>query len=984
MALTRIKTDQIAAGAITGEAFHENIDLSGKVIDNLASIGTLTVHGHSGGVGQVQLNCSENTHGQLIASQPHSQAASNTLTLPGGTIIGDANAVLVSDTGIQTLTNKTISNGILTGTLNAGGNTGANGQVLASTGSGIQWVTSETSSGTVTSVSLSGGTTGLTVSGGPITTSGTITLSGTLAVANGGTGVTTSTGTGSVVRSISPTFAGTSVFNNISVNGDSLTSTAATFNLVNTNTTTLNIGAAATALNLGSSAEGATATFAKNVTIIGNLTVQGTTTTEASASLSVSDSVVNLNEGATTNSRDIGLIGEYKPSTVTLYTGFVKDATDGVWKMFSDITNKPSVGTTVDFTGATFDPLRIGALTATNGTFTSALTYGGVTLSNAVTGTGNMVLSSSPTLVSPALGTPSSGSLVNCTFPILNQNTSGSAGSLSDTSNFLIGRGTYAAANIDTTTALGVWNQNNVGDSDTVLVFGQGGSTSTVQMRFKYTGTMQFRNRTDSVNWNAFKSVLTSANYTSYAPTLTGGGASGTWGINVTGNAASITNQANSATITASTAATANQIVLRNGEGDDFRRYGFAQYFNMSHGVSGATGDTVFYSSNDDYIRKNNATGFRASLNAVFARTQGNWLNSGVIDNVVGLLAWKNYGNVHVIFDASQGTSPSGTAVNRTNSQDAWQASYPTLMGWNGSTTYGVRVDSARVADSATDATKLPLSGGTMVGLLATTVNTAGFNGANDTTISVRGTTAAGAIMSFHRPGAYAVNFGLDNDNIMKIGGWSAGGIHHQWDMAGNAYAFGSIRSPIFYDSNNTGYYCDPHNASRFYSLTMGVGALYSDIYMLDDEAAFGQNRIHANSGIIGFLRGDGGLWFLYCNASGSFSPAFNATSDYRLKRDVRPFVGNALNIIDQLEEVEYELIQNNTQHIGYIAHQVKEIYPTVVIGEKDATRKDGSIDPQAIDYGRMVPLMASGIKQLRKELQELKTEIALLKQNIN
>jgi hypothetical protein len=43
--------------------------------------------------------------------------------------------------------------------------------------------------GTVTSVALSGGTTGLTVSGSPITSSGTITVDGTLAVANGGTGV---------------------------------------------------------------------------------------------------------------------------------------------------------------------------------------------------------------------------------------------------------------------------------------------------------------------------------------------------------------------------------------------------------------------------------------------------------------------------------------------------------------------------------------------------------------------------------------------------------------------------------------------------------------------------------------------------------------------------------------------------------------------------------------------------------------------------
>ena len=47
--------------------------------------------------------------------------------------------------------------------------------------------------GTVTSVAVSGGSTGLTTSGGPITTSGTITLAGTLAITNGGTGVTSVT-----------------------------------------------------------------------------------------------------------------------------------------------------------------------------------------------------------------------------------------------------------------------------------------------------------------------------------------------------------------------------------------------------------------------------------------------------------------------------------------------------------------------------------------------------------------------------------------------------------------------------------------------------------------------------------------------------------------------------------------------------------------------------------------------------------------------
>jgi len=80
---------------------------------------------------------------------------------------------------------------------------------------------------------------------------------------------------------------------------------------------------------------------------------------------------------------------------------------------------------------------------------------------------------------------------------------------------------------------------------------------------------------------------------------------------------------------------------------------------------------------------------------------QSNWSGTGVLGNVVGLLAWKNYGNNHVIFDASNSTTPSGTACNNTNPSVAWTGTYPTIMGWNGTNTYGVRVDSAKVADSA-------------------------------------------------------------------------------------------------------------------------------------------------------------------------------------------------------------------------------------------------------------------------------------------
>jgi hypothetical protein len=101
------------------------------------------------------------------------------LTVPnGGTSIGTApsNGQLLIGNGIDyTLSTLTAGSGVTI--------TNAPGSItVAFTGGG---------SGTVTSVSGSGGTTGLTLSGGPITGAGTLTLGGTLAVANGGTGATT-------------------------------------------------------------------------------------------------------------------------------------------------------------------------------------------------------------------------------------------------------------------------------------------------------------------------------------------------------------------------------------------------------------------------------------------------------------------------------------------------------------------------------------------------------------------------------------------------------------------------------------------------------------------------------------------------------------------------------------------------------------------------------------------------------------------------
>ena len=76
-------------------------------------------------------------------------------------------------------------------------------------------------SGTVTSVTGSGGTTGLTLGGGPITSSGTLTIGGTLNVANGGTGATTLTGyvkgTGTGALTASSTITGSDISGTVAI-----------------------------------------------------------------------------------------------------------------------------------------------------------------------------------------------------------------------------------------------------------------------------------------------------------------------------------------------------------------------------------------------------------------------------------------------------------------------------------------------------------------------------------------------------------------------------------------------------------------------------------------------------------------------------------------------------------------------------------------------------------------------------------------------
>jgi hypothetical protein len=443
----------------------------------------------------------------------------------------------------------------------------------------------------------------------------------------------------------------------------------------------------------------------------------------------------------------------------------------------------------------------------------------------------------------------------------------------------LANRGSVAEASLDTAVLNGFYTVSKAGSSSSLLTWNAGGSVGPVQLDVNYGngGVIRLRNKTDSANWTAWRTMITDQNYNSYSPTLTGTGASGSWPISVTGSSASTTGNA----ATATTLQTARTLTIGTT----------GKSFNGSANVSWTRAEMEVPrgTATVNLTPEATETAVGYVVNTLFGQTDGALYTQVYSD------LWK-----HQI----QGDYRTGQIALRGKNNGTWQAwrtvldssnynSYsPTLTGGGASGTWGISItgSSASTTGNAATATKLAT---------ARAINGVNFDGSAAITIA-------------------------DGTKLPLAGGTMTGDIIFPTD--------GRDHSPMgTYDSTKTQQIWSMGAAYRNSATGVNFGTLYGAAYKHTNNATGGamagnHQFVWCQNGVGTAALGDG-VW-----TSGNVT----AYSDIRVKTNIE-VIPDALHKVTQLSGYTFDRIDRPEvgRQTGVIAQEVLKVLPEAVYGDE-------------------------------------------------
>jgi len=168
---------------------------------------------------------------------------------------------------------------------------------------------------------------------------------------------------------------------------------------------------------------------------------------------------------------------------------------------------------------------------------------------------------------------------------------------------------------------------------------------------------------------------------------------------------------------------------------------------------------------------------------------------------------------------------------------------------------------------------------------------------------------------------------------------------------------------------------------------TTGTGAGVGNTNSGVGVEGVGTVTVSRDDNIAMYVNTNGNRTLISCRRSGNevgrisvttTATAYNTSSDYRLKEDVQPMEG-ALDVVSALNPVTYKWKSNGSDGQGFIAHELQEVIPDCVTGEKDAVDAEGNPQYQGVDTSFLVATLTAAIQEQQAVITDLKERIEAL-----
>ena len=231
--------------------------------------------------------------------------------------------------------------------------------------------------------------------------------------------------------------------------------------------------------------------------------------------------------------------------------------------------------------------------------------------------------------------------------------------------------------------------------------------------------------------------------------------------------------------------------------------------------------------------------------------------------------------------------------------------------------------------------------------------------------------------------GNVEVSDGLGGDKVLTLtantGSFGIGDIDGLGDQA---FISGDSSNISINVNGNTSLYCDSNNR-----VGIGTTSPAQKLHVVGRVASTNGNGFQIINSYGSPLLSDfyGSFYTtasLYVGSPYSgqacYASAFNITSDYRLKENEAPLT-EASSRIKKLKPIRFNYISSENTVDGFLAHEVGEVIPEAVTGEKDAVREDGSDELQGLDLSKIVPLLTAALQETITKIEQLEQRIKTL-----